>query len=83
MDILIVAFVIRDTSPVENKVPDRKCYWSANSKFSSVWSADKLIQNINFISLECSLLFFSSKSKYNKKKESSLQDEGSNTKFSY
>ena len=86
-------------SPIGNKVSDREFYWCADHEFysrlgisncKSIKFANKFVKKFmllrkNESSLEnktISLEDFSSELKFSKKKKS-LQDEGSDTKFSY
>ena len=52
----VLPFIVsRDTSPIENKVPDRKFYWNADHESfirlgiwncRSVWSTDKFVRKL-------------------------------------
>ena len=83
------------TSQIENKIADRKFYWSSDQEFSarlgvwnykSAWSVDKFVRKFmifskNSSSVRFRVLFFqASRNSVGKRKV--LQDEGSDTKFS-
>ena len=82
-----------DTSPIGNKIPDRKFYWSTDYKFhsrlgilncKSDWSAEKFARKLMLLRklFHQRTFFQASKWKSSKKKES-LQDEGNYTTLSY
>ena len=82
-----------DTSPIGNKIPDRKFYWSTDYKFhsrlgilncKSDWSAEKFARKLMLLrKLFHQRTFFQESRWKSSKKKESLQDEGNYTTLSY